>query len=317
VGVEGVGYRGVKGTASASGASAGVWGSGGTGTDNYGVLGDVNAASGRAIYGTNSAQSGEAVTGVNNSGGVTFSAGNGIVGLNSGASKSDLHPSGSIWGGAGEFVGQNGVLGRTNATGGYGVAGWADNGVAIRGATVDGTAVVGIATGAGTAGSFTGNVNVSGTLSKGGGTFTIDHPLDPANKILNHSFVESPDMKNVYDGVVTLDSNGSATVSLPDYFGALNKDFRYQLTAIGKAAPDLHVNSEIKGNKFSIAGGAAGQRVSWQVTGVRQDAFANTHRVEVEVAKTGGQKGKYLHPKEHGQPLSKGIAASRNNEQKR
>ena len=50
-----------------------------------------------------------------------------------------------------------------------------------------------------------GNVDVIGTLSKGGGSFKIDHPLDPANKYLYHSFVESPDMKNMYDGNVTTD----------------------------------------------------------------------------------------------------------------
>jgi hypothetical protein len=55
------------------------------------------------------------------------------------------------------------------------------------------------------AGNFSGNVSVSGSLSKGGGSFKIDHPLDPANKYLYHSFVESPDMKNIYDGVATLD----------------------------------------------------------------------------------------------------------------
>src|SRR5215213_7408449 len=78
-----------------------------------------------------------------------------------------------------------------------------------------------------------GKVNIRGTLFKPGGSFKIDHPLDPANKYLCHSFVESPDMKNVYDGVVMLDGNGEAEIELPDWFGALNKDFRYQLTAIG------------------------------------------------------------------------------------
>jgi hypothetical protein len=78
-----------------------------------------------------------------------------------------------------------------------------------------------------------GNVTVTGTLHKGGGSFKIDHPLDPANKYLSHSFVESPDMKNIYDGVTVLDENGEAEITLPDWFSALNKDFSYQLTAIG------------------------------------------------------------------------------------
>jgi len=74
--------------------------------------------------------------------------------------------------------------------------------------------------------SITGNLNVSGALSKGSGTFKIDHPLDPTNKFLYHSFVESPDMKNIYDGVVVLNGNGEAEVMLPSYFESLNKDFR-------------------------------------------------------------------------------------------
>ncbi|HEV8597584.1 MAG TPA: hypothetical protein VGR23_07670 [Candidatus Dormibacteraeota bacterium] len=155
-----------------------------------------------------------------------------------------------------------------------------------------------------------GNANVTGTLTKSAGSFKIDHPLDPANKWLFHSFVESPDMKNVYDGVATLDANGEATISLPAYFDALNRDTRYQLTAIGRPAPDLHVKSEAKNNAFSIAGGTAGQKVSWQVTGIRQDAYARAHPIEVEVAKSSTDKGRYLHPTEHKVAKSKGLTTS-------
>jgi len=60
-----------------------------------------------------------------------------------------------------------------------------------------------------------GDTQVTGNLSKSGGSFQIDHPLDPANRYLYHSFVESPDMKNIYDGNVTTDTSGHATVTLP------------------------------------------------------------------------------------------------------
>jgi hypothetical protein len=134
----------------------------------------------------------------------------------------------------------------------------------------------------------------------------VDHPLDPANKFLSHSFVESPDMKTIHDGVVTLDSAGAATVELPEWFEAVNRDIRYQLTPIGEYAP-LFIRSKVKGGRFSIAGGAAGQEVSWQVTGIRQDAWADAHRIRVEKPKTGAVKGRYLHPEEHGQAPTKGI----------
>ena len=61
-----------------------------------------------------------------------------------------------------------------------------------------------------------GNLNVNGTLSKKAGSFEIEHPLD-SNKVLRHSFVESPDMKNLYNGIAELDWKGQAEVQLPDY----------------------------------------------------------------------------------------------------
>ncbi|HSP16789.1 MAG TPA: hypothetical protein VLV78_18730 [Thermoanaerobaculia bacterium] len=146
--------------------------------------------------------------------------------------------------------------------------------------------------------SSTGAVTVVGTLSKGGGSFKIDHPLDPQNKYLSHSFVESPDMKNIYDGVVRLDANGEATVDLPDWFEALNEDFRYQLTAIGKPSPGIYVAEEVHDHQFRISGGSAGAKVSWQVTGIRHDAFANAHRIVVEEEKSGVERGTLLYPRE-------------------
>ncbi len=141
-----------------------------------------------------------------------------------------------------------------------------------------------------------GNVHITGNLSKGGGSFQIDHPLDPANKYLYHSFVESPDMMNIYNGVATLDAHGAVWITLPDYFGALNRDFRYQLTSMGRPQPELYIAKEISGSRFRIAGGKPGGRVSWQVTGIRQDAYANAHRIPVEEDKPAQDQGHYLHP---------------------
>ncbi len=152
---------------------------------------------------------------------------------------------------------------------------------------------------------FYGNVYVSGTLSKTAGSFKIDDPLDPANKYLSHSFVESPDMKNIYDGVATLDANGEAVVTLPAWFEPLNKDFRYQLTSIGAPGPNLYIAEEVSGNRFKIAGGVRNGRVSWQVTGIRHDAYANAHRIPVEEDKPANLRGTYISPVEQQQPAEK------------
>ncbi len=153
-----------------------------------------------------------------------------------------------------------------------------------------------------------GNVNISGSLTKNSGSFKIDHPLDPANKYLYHSFVESPDVKNIYDGVVTLDARGSVWITLPEYFGALNQDFRYQLTSIGRPQPSLYVAREISGNRFRISGGKPGGKVSWQVTGIRHDAYADAHRIQVEVEKPRQEQGRYLHPELFGAAAEQAIS---------
>jgi hypothetical protein len=149
-------------------------------------------------------------------------------------------------------------------------------------------------------------VSINGTLSKGGGSFKIDHPLDPANKYLYHSFVESPDMKNIYDGTITTDGAGLATVTLPDWFGSLNRDFRYQLTVIGQFAQAI-VASKVANNQFRIQTDKPNVEVSWQVTGIRQDAFANANRIPVEVEKAPADRGRYLYPEVIGQPASAQI----------
>jgi hypothetical protein len=141
-----------------------------------------------------------------------------------------------------------------------------------------------------------GNLNVLGTLTKSAGSFKIDHPLDPDNKYLEHSFVESPDMMNLYNGIAVLDFRGEGWVELPGYFEALNRDFRYQLTAIGTSAPGLYIAHEVIGNRFKIAGGNPGTKVSWQVTGIRHDAYADAHRIRVEEEKRGIERGHHLDP---------------------
>jgi hypothetical protein len=157
----------------------------------------------------------------------------------------------------------------------------------------------------GNGGVSNGNFGVAGVLSKSSGTFKIDHPQDPENKYLIHSFVESPDMMNVYNGNITTDANGNATVTLPTYFEAENKDFRYQLTIVDQTQfAQVRVAQKIANNAFIIKTDKPNIEVSWQVTGVRQDAWANAHRVETKEPEN---KGKYLNPEVFGKSKSKGI----------
>jgi hypothetical protein len=165
----------------------------------------------------------------------------------------------------------------------------------------------------GLAGEFLGDVEITGNLAKGGGSFKIDHPLDPENKYLYHSFVESPDMMNIYNGNITTDTNGEAVVEMPDYFESLNRDFRYQLTVIGTFAQAI-VAEKINGNQFQIKTNAPNVEVSWQVTGVRQDAYANKHRIPVEQTKTASERGYYLHPEVFNQPRERGVGFMKNPE---
>jgi hypothetical protein len=168
--------------------------------------------------------------------------------------------------------------------------------------------VYGIAEGGGLnyAGYFMGDLYVSGRVTKGSGSFKIDHPLDPANKTLSHSFVESPDMLNVYTGNVITDGNGEAIATLPSYFEALNIDYTYQLTVIGDFAQAI-VSKEIKNNCFVIKTNKPNVKVSWMVTGIRNDPYAQQYRIVVEEEKTAEQKGKYLNPEVFGQPASKSM----------
>jgi hypothetical protein len=284
--------------------------SGGTsssGEGSAGVAGVANSTTG-SVYGVTGTTNSTSNFSAGVSGFATAKTGQ-VLGVQ-GAAASSTTSSAGVWGNATSTTGAVfGVIGSTQSStpSSAGVQGYASAttggayGVVGGSVSPGGVGIVGTNPAGGLAGRFDGNVRVNGnlqvtgTVSKGGGSFKIDHPLDPANKYLYHSFVESPDMKDIYDGIATLDAQGEATLVLPDWFEALNQDFRYQLTSIGVYAP-LYVADEIKSNRFRIAGGRAGMRVSWQVTGIRKDAFANAHRTPVEEDKLGSERGHYLEP---------------------
>lgn len=286
--------------------NAGVWGwnqvSGSQGFLGYGV---------RGVYGTvgSSTSVNYGVEGINNN---TLSQTAGVRGAQNSTGPSVYGVFGEITSSA-PGASATAVRAKNNSTSALGIGVWASHAGSGLGvystAGAGGYALLTSAPSSGWAGYFTGNVNVSGTLSKSAGAFRIDHPDDPANRYLWHSFVESPDMKNIYDGNVTTDDNGDAVVTLPSYFESLNRDYRYQLTVLGQFAQAI-VAKEIDGNQFTIKTDKPNVKVSWQVTGIRKDPYANAHRIPNEVDKPPHERGKYLHPELYDLPPSKGIVQS-------
>ncbi len=248
--------------------AVGIWGHSGTG---YGVYGESDGTNGASdgVHGVTFSGGGSGVAGVNNAGGT------GVYG-----------------------IGGNGVIAISGAAGGVGLGAYN---------TSTGDALFAENQSGGFAAFFLGNVDVDGNLSKAGGSFKIDHPLDPANKYLYHSFVESPDMMDIYNGNVTTDDAGNAVVTMPDWFEALNRDFRYQLTVMGQFAQAI-VSTQMANHSFAIKTDKPNVEVSWQVTGVRHDAWADAHRIPVEQVKADRDRGLYMHPELFGAPADKSIA---------
>jgi hypothetical protein len=310
------------GTSSTTNGAAGVNGvaSGTTGA-TYGILGGTNSTTGGAgVNGYASAATGvtTGVSGTTNSStagangvfgqatattGVTFGV-QGVSSSSSGVGVQGSSPSNAIAGfnqtcGASGCTIRAGTAGKlVTATGGTLLQG-------LSGASLNALTQVFSVDGAGN-GFYAGNLSVTGKLTKGSGSFKIDHPLDPANKYLSHSFVESPDMMNVYNGNVTTDRHGLATVTLPHYFEALNQDFRYQLTVMGKFAQAI-VAKKIAANRFVIRTSKPNVEVSWQVTGIRRDAYAKAYRIPVEEEKPPQEQGRYLHPELFGAPPEQAV----------
>ncbi len=339
---ETAGGLGVYGYASAtSGNAIGVYGgsnsTSGTGVYGYapatvgvtyGVYGRGNSTSGAGVYGR------APVTGTAGVATATSGFTYGVFGKSDSTSGSGVYgiataTSGTTYGvyGFSKSPDGRGVVGYAPGTFGRGVYGLAAYGVGVYGLTLatsgitygvygfskspNGYGVYGINYVGGYAGFFSGDVYITGDFSVGGTkAFKIDHPLDPANRYLLHFAQEAPQVQNVYNGVVTLDEQGRARVELPPYFSALNAGpFRYQLTPIGAAMPNLHVAQEIQDNVFLIAGGVPGKKVSWEVTAVRNDPYLRDHPVQDQVLKPAEERGTYLYPEGYGQPASKGLDA--------
>jgi hypothetical protein len=283
---------------SGSSNSAGVYG---LGNDTIGVLGTSTNSNG--VVGKSTNKNGVRGESTNTSGVVGKSTNS--IGVSGFATKSFGV---GAWSEAG-----NGVYAHSDTS--TGVFGESNSGTGVFGTSLSGVGVVGLSSG-NLAARFVGDVEIQGKLFKPGGGFKIDHPLNPDNSYLCHSFVESSEMKNIYDGVAVLDEAGEALVDLPEWFGELNDHFRYQLTPIGAAGPNLHIAEKINNdNRFKIGGGEPQMEVSWQLTGIRKDKWAKANQIEVEEEKSDEERGYYLHPELYGQPEELGIGRAEVQEQ--
>lgn len=276
-----------------------------TASENSGVIGVASGAGGSnyGVYGYNVSAAGNHNAGVYGYNGSSTSSTYGVDGTTVGTGDFNV--------GAGGYAHGSNTGSKLNV----GVHGWAanaDTNIAVYAeanfsSSNQNVAIVGVASNAADSKAallygdvvVTGNLDVTGNISKGGGTFKIDHPTDPQNKYLVHSFVESPEMLNVYSGNVITDGEGNATVTMPNYFEAANKDYRYQLTPIGQFAQAI-VLEEVKENTFKIKTDKPNVKISWQVTAVRADKYAEQNRIVPEQEKEGARKGTYLHPELYG-----------------
>ncbi len=123
-----------------------------------------------------------------------------------------------------------------------------------------------------------GNLKVSGSVSKGSGSFKIDHPLESKSEThhLVHSFVEAPQADNIYRGKATL-VNGRAEVNIDEIagmtegtFAALNREI--QCFTSNESDWDA-VRGSVSGNILTIESQntQATSMVSWLVIGERKD----------------------------------------------
>jgi hypothetical protein len=317
VGVKGIGGSGTDGAAGVEAFGGSGTNMGGAGVKATGAFGGSTAAGVGVIASGGGNISASGGTGVKAKGGNSAS-GFGGFGIDALGGDSDTNVAGdgvsaiggsanvSGSGGAG-LAGEGGTGRGAGKFGGIGI--FSIGGLGLNGA-LDGPAAL-----------FEGDVIVdNGSLEVDGnfkatGTkmFKIDHPLDPENRYLYHAAIESSEVLNIYSGNVITDESGDAVVHLPEWFEALNKDFRYQLTVVGTFAQAI-VADEIRSNRFSIKTSAAGVKVSWQVTGVRNDRGMRKHPFKAEEEKTEQERGHYLQPEAFDQPEERSIEWARNPE---
>ncbi len=304
--VYGLTNSGATGLVGISNAGIGAILEGGTPPDSI-----TTAADGLDAYGGASAAPGGTATQYTGGAGITAHGGVGNGSANNGGDGVNAYGGGGNDGGTGISASGGGGA----ESGGGGIEAHGGNGSLYGGDGIDafgggGTyGSYGIYAMGGTgriAGFFEGNIDVTGTVNTGKIVVTLDDPVDPGNKYLAHASVQSSEMMNMYSGNVTTDELGLATIQLPDWFETENGDFRYQLTVLGQFAQAI-IKDKIANKKFTIMTNASHVEVSWQVTGIRQDAYAKANPLIVEREKPENERGFYIHPEVYGQPAEKQV----------
>lgn len=243
----------------------------------------------------------------------------------------------------GNCSGIGGVVGRNDGPGGIGVRGFSvdpstdrppfgvlgqagisgSRGVAVRAENVNGAntsnALEAVTNGSGAAlfaqgtqaATFNGAVQINGDLTVTGtkNGFRIDDPQAPTERTLTHTPIETDALTVQYSGNVRTDDDGRATVRLPDYAETLARDWRYQLTPIGRFGQVI-VDREIEDGTFVVRSEHPRTKVSWEVSGVRQDPQAKHSPVRPVQEKTGSARGRYLDPALYGAPASRAQSTS-------
>ncbi len=301
-----------------AGSSGQILSSTGTGTDW------INAPSGEGLWTDN----GTYISPNNNSNVKIYDSGQIYVFQSAGELGSQVGVSGSVTGsGSGERYGVMGNAG-TLPSGGtsYGVHGTASGGSMNYGVYGDvggnpgygvyanggaGRAWAGLGSGdpGGPAGYFHGDVEITGSLSKGSGSFLIDHPLDPLHKLLRHNFVESPENLCLYRGKVRLNSTGKAVVHLPEYFSALTKEEEATVTLTPIGHPfSVGYDWNHDFTAFTIYGEPL-REISYIVLADRDDPVIHQLHRPVEESKKNSKicpDGKLLYPAAYGYPENMG-----------
>ncbi|MCC7433774.1 MAG: hypothetical protein IT363_03755 [Methanoregulaceae archaeon] len=257
---------------------------------------------GRGVYGRASAQTGTTYGGrflaMSTVGTGVYGEATADTGVNFGVVGSSESTSGrAVFGEAKAVTGTvYGIYGRTQSPAGRSVYGLATSAAGTP------YGVLGSSGSAGWGVFAIGDMGASGTKP-----FRIDHPFDPENKYLLHYAAESPMPQNFYVGNVITDAQGYAWVTLPDYFGEINKNFKYQLTVISEDFVQAVISKKIKSNRFQVRTSAPNTEVSWRVDADRNDLYVRNRPAKDVVEKEGREKGTYQHPAFYGFGPERGM----------